>query len=61
MEVNGIAEDIIGIIENCPIDLSADNFNVINQAYDMFEAFPEETAGYHGVVTFITKIQNLGA
>jgi hypothetical protein len=61
LEVNGIAEDIITIIENFKIDLSVSNFEVTSQAYDMFEAFPEEIAGYHGVVTFVAKIQNLGA
>lgn len=61
IEVNGIAEDILGVISHWPMDLSADNFNVMGQDYDMFEAFEEETMGYHGVITFVAKIQNLGA
>jgi len=61
MEVNGIADDITAVLTSWPIDLSADNFKVILQDVDFFEAFPEEIQGYHGVVTFISKIQNLGA
>jgi hypothetical protein len=59
-EVNEIANDITAVLTSWPIDLSADNFNVMSQDVDMFEAFPEETAGYHGVITFVAKIQNLG-
>ena len=59
-EVNRIADDITGILTAWPIDLSSSGFEVINQDVDFFEAFPEETAGYHGVVTFVSTIQNLG-
>ena len=59
-EVNEIAEDITAILTAIKLDLSAKKFKVIEQDIDMFEAFPEETTGYHGVLTLIAKIQNLG-
>jgi hypothetical protein len=59
-EVNEIANDIIVVLTSWPIDLSADRFNMMSQDVDFFEAFSEEVAGYHGVVTFTAKIQNLG-
>lgn len=58
MEVNEIAEDIIAVIGSYDIELEADSFEAMSQEYDMFEAFPEETTGYHGVITFVAKIQN---
>jgi hypothetical protein len=60
MEVNGIANDITAVLTSWPIDLSADGFNMMSQDVDFFEAFPEEVQGYHGIVTFVAKIQNLG-
>jgi len=59
-EVNGIAEDLAAVLTSWPIDLSADDFNVLQADVDFFEAFPEEIAGYHGVLTFVAKVQNLG-
>jgi len=59
-EVNEIADDVTAVLTSWPIDLSTENFNIMSQDVDFFEAFPEETAGYHGVITFIAKIQNLG-
>lgn len=60
-EVNEIANDVITVLSTVKIDLSADNFNMIGQDIDFFEAFPEEEYGYHGVITLTAKIQNLGA
>ena len=59
-EVNEIANDVTAVLTSWPLDLSADGFNVMSQDVDFFEAFPEEVAGYHGVITFVAKIQNLG-
>ena len=59
-EVNEIANDITAVLTSWPLDLSAEGFNVMSQDVDFFEAYPEETAGYHGVITFVAKIQNLG-
>jgi hypothetical protein len=59
-EVNQIADDLTAILTSWAIDLSDDGFKVIEQDVDFFEAFPEEVAGYHGVITFTSKIQNLG-
>lgn len=60
-EVNGIANDVTTALTLYPLDLSNDNFNVMDQGVDFFEAFQEDEDGYHGVVTFVAKIQNLGA
>lgn len=60
LEVNEIANDIITILSAVKLDLSADNFNVMSQGVDFFEAFPEEQYGYHGIVTLVAQIQNLG-
>ncbi len=59
-EVNRIAEDLVEALTLNSADLSADGFRVNSQDIDFFEAFPEEIAGYHGVLTFIAKVQNLG-
>jgi hypothetical protein len=59
-EVNEIADDVTAILTSLPIDLSINGFNVMSQDIDFFEAFPEKTKGYHGVCTFVAKIQNLG-
>ena len=59
-EVNTIMNDIVNIVTSNPIDLSEDGFKMRIADVDMCEAFPEETAGYHGVVTITAKIQNLG-
>jgi hypothetical protein len=59
-EVNEIANDITAVLTAWPIDLSDEGFKVMSQDVDFFEAFPEEAGGYHGVVTFTAKIQNLG-
>ncbi len=59
-EVNDIANDITAVLTSWPIDLSHDGFDVMGQDVDFFEAFREETSGYHGVLTLVCKIQNLG-
>lgn len=59
-EVNEIANDVTAALTAWPIDLSADGFNVMSKDVDFFEAFPEETYGYHGVLTLVAEIQNLG-
>jgi len=58
-EVNGIADDIATVLASKRIDLSADNFNVIEQDVDFIEAFEEDEGGYHGVLTLVCKVQNL--
>jgi hypothetical protein len=59
-EINEIANDVTNVLTSIPLDLSIDNFEVIDQDVDFFEAFSEEEGGYHGVITLIAKIQNLG-
>lgn len=59
-EVNSIADDISSLLTSYKLDLAASHFNVLSQNVDFFEAFEEEEGGYHGVVTFIAKIQDLG-
>lgn len=59
-EVNEIANDVTTVLTSWPMDMSADGFNAMSQDVDFFEAFPEEEEGYHGIITFVSKIQNLG-
>ena len=59
-EVNQIATDVTALLPSWPLDLSASRFNVMSQDVDFFEAFPDDGGGYHGVVTFAARIQNLG-
>ena len=59
-EVNKIADDITTVLSSAIPDLSGENFAVLLQEVDFFEAFPEAEFGYHGVITVITTIQNLG-
>ena len=59
-EVNKIADDITTVLSSAMIELSSERFSVLSQDVDFFEAFPEAEFGYHGVITVITTIQNLG-
>jgi hypothetical protein len=59
-EVNSIADDISSLLTSYKLDLAAIHFNVLSQDVDFFEAFDEDELGYHGVITFIAKIQDLG-
>jgi hypothetical protein len=56
-EVNGIADDITAVLTSWPLVLE-DDFEAIEQDIDFFEAFPEDAGGYHGVITFIARVQN---
>ncbi|SEJ60270.1 Protein of unknown function [Propionispira arboris] len=58
-EINEILDDVSTVISSVNVDLSAANFCVIDQDIDFVEAFPEEIAGYHGVITVIAKIQDV--
>lgn len=58
-EINEILNDVSTVISSIRPDLSADNFCVVSQDVDFLEAFPEETYGYHGVITMIAKIQDV--
>lgn len=57
-EINEMANDVISIIAAVPLDLVNDGFTCLSQDIDFFEAYPEDQAGYHGVITLITRIQN---
>jgi ABC-type sulfate transport system substrate-binding protein len=59
-EINGIANDVITVLSSVDIELMADKFKVISQEVEFFEAWEEEELGYHGVITLVTRIQNLG-
>ena len=59
-EVNAIANDVTTVISSAEMDLSADSFNVLSCDVDFFECFPREEFGYHGVVTIVVTIQNIG-
>lgn len=59
-EVNEIANGVVAVLASVPLDLSADNFAVLAQDVDFFEAFDEDNGGYHGVVTLVARVQNIG-
>lgn len=59
-EVNEIADDVSTVLSSVMLDLSATSFKVISQDIDFFEAFEEDDGGYHGVLTYTAKIQDLG-
>lgn len=58
-QLNNIADTIIESLESSPLDLSADSFQCLSGEVTRYEADSEDTAGYHGVLTFTCKIQNL--
>lgn len=58
-EINSIANQVIVLLQTKQIDLSADEFVVIRQQVDFFEAYPEEETGYNGVISLVLLIQNL--
>lgn len=57
-EVNEMADNVSSLVTAYKITLSG--FDVTSQDVDFFEAFEEEEGGYHGIVTFIARIQDLG-
>lgn len=59
-QVNQIANDVTALLTAWPLVLSADGFDVKEQDIEMIESFPDDGGGYHGVVTFVARIQNLG-
>ncbi|MEG0798699.1 MAG: DUF3168 domain-containing protein [Acidaminococcaceae bacterium] len=58
-ELNEIANDVYAVLTSYPLEL-ANGFIALSQDVDFFEAFAEEDSGYHGVITFVAKIQNIG-
>lgn len=56
-QVNEIANDIIMVLQAAPLEL-ADGFRFMGGEVDFFEAFQDDEYGYHGVITFLAKIQN---
>lgn len=59
-EVNEIADDLTSILTSIPLDLEDDGFKALSQDVTFFESFEADKNGYHGVLTFNAKIQNLG-
>jgi hypothetical protein len=59
-EINLMADDFTLLLTSWPLDLSASYFAVLSQDIDMFEAFPDELYGYHGILTLVATVQNLG-
>lgn len=57
-EVNTIANNVIALLNSTKLDLSEDNFAYIRGSVDFVEAYPEDNGGYHGVITYLVKIQN---
>ena len=59
-EVNEIADDLTMVLTSYPLDLSQSHFFVMDQDIDTFESFADTVEGYHGILTFVAIIQNLG-
>lgn len=57
-EINCMMNDVATVLGYAALVLE-DNFQVISQDIDFFEAFAEEEYGYHGVITLIVKIQDM--
>lgn len=57
-EVNSIMNDVSTVLSGYTMEIE-DNFAIIDQDIDFFEAFEEENYGYHGVVTLVVKIHDL--
>lgn len=60
-EVNEMADDASSLLTAYKLNLTASGFDVISQDVDFFEAFEEEEGGYHGVITFIARVQDKGS
>ena len=58
-EINGMMDDVANVLSYAMLDTTEDNFKIINQEIDFFEAFAEDTLGYHGVITVVIKIQDM--
>ena len=59
-EVNLIADDISSLLTSYKLNMENAHFNVLSQDVDFFEAFEEEECGFHGVVTIVARVQDLG-
>ncbi|OON87807.1 DUF3168 domain-containing protein [Pyramidobacter sp. C12-8] len=59
-QIQEMADDVASVLTSVKLDLSADGFEVLSCDVDFFEAFPEDEVGYHGVLTFVAKIQYVG-
>lgn len=59
-EVNEIADDLAAILTSVPLCFPEGGFTAASQDVTFFEAFEADNDGYHGVLTFNAKIQNIG-
>lgn len=59
-EVNEIADDLALILTSVPLCFPDGGFVTATQDVTFFEAFEADNDGYHGVLTFSAKIQNIG-
>lgn len=56
-EMNDILNDICVLLSYYGTGLEIEGYQVIDLDIDLVEAYPESTAGYHGTVTVIFKLQ----
>lgn len=56
-EVQQITNDVVLLIEHGRLTLD-DEFEVVRQEIDFFEAFAEDPSGYHGVITLAADVLN---
>lgn len=59
-EVNEIADDLTYLLTSLPLCFEDSGFITVSQDVTFFEAFEADPDGYHGVLTFNAKIQNIG-
>ncbi len=56
-EMNDILNDICVLLSYYGTGLEIEGYHIIDMDLDLIEAYPETTAGYHGTVTVIFKLQ----
>lgn len=59
-QLNDFAESIIAKLDGVILDLSADHFAMLRAEVTDYDAYPEDRAGYHGIITVAYKIQYVG-
>lgn len=56
-EMNDILNDICLLLSCYGTELGIEGYRVIGMELDLIEAYPETTAGYHGTVTVVFRLQ----
>lgn len=59
-EVEEICNDVAAVLTAWELEADGTGFKCLEQDIDMVEVYEAENAGFHGVITFIAKIQYVG-